>query len=455
MKLHELARRLLLFLTRDIWLMDITDAGTWKRRGIGLARNLYLSYLRFQQARCYVRASSLTTVTLISVVPVLAFAFSIAKGFGAHQDVQRGVIQPALDNWLGSEQAPELREAIDQLFLFVENTDLSSLGAMGFLTVVYAVIRLLGSIEEAFNDLWRVPSSRQLVRKFTDYMSVSIVVPLFLFISAMATSALQSGMSLQVFQGVLAWGGMGAWLLRLLALPLVWLGFALTYQVMPNTSIKFRSALRGGILGGTLWLLIHSAHVHLQVGVASYNAIYAGFSAFPIFTIWIFFSWVAVLVGASFASALQTKDEHREKVIRASLCFSDREQLALRVSSLLARRFASDRGEVGLEEVCRQLSASDAAVEVAIADLRIGGLVASTDDNGILLSKDPSRIRLHDILSCVKGPAPPAESLPMQPDALHARRAIAVFEEALQSLPSNQSLAELSSQLVELELKKA
>jgi membrane protein len=455
MKPHELARRAIRFLTQDIWLMDLTNAGTWKRRGVDLARNLYLSYLRFQQARCYVRASSLTTVTLISVVPVLAFAFSIAKGFGAHQDIQIGVLLPALDNWLGSEQAPELREAIDQLFLFVENTDLSSLGAMGFLTVVYAVIRLLGSIEEAFNDLWRVPSSRQLVRKFTDYMSVSIVVPLFLFIAAMATSALQSGTSQHFYLNVLGWGDMGAWLLRLLALPLVWLGFALTYQVMPNTSIKFRSALHGGILGGTLWLVIHSAHVHLQVGVASYNAIYAGFSAFPIFTIWIFFSWVAVLVGASFASALQTKDEHREKVIRASLCFSDRERMALRVASLLARRFASDEGELGLDEICQLLSASDTAVEVAIADLKIGGLVAETEDSDVLLSRDPARIRLYDVLSCVKGAPPPVDSLPMQPDALHARRAIANLEEGLHSLPSNLSLAVFSSQILALDRKKA
>ena len=175
-RIQEFLQHTITFLQKDIWLLD-TDIeeekpNPWRLRGLWFSRIFYLTYRRFQQARCVIRASSLTTVTVISVVPVLAFAFAIGKGFGFHGNLQADLIEPTLGRWLGMENAPELKKAVDQLFLFVENTDLSRLGTLGFITVAYSVLRLLSSVEESFNDLWQIRSARTVARKVSDYLSV-------------------------------------------------------------------------------------------------------------------------------------------------------------------------------------------------------------------------------------------------------------------------------------------
>ena len=161
------------FFTHDIW-MRMSLVGS---RKIWFAQILYLSALRFVRVRCTICASSLTTVTMISIVPVMAFLFSVAKGFGGYQKLHTEVIVPGVDQWFGAADVPELRKAIDYLLLFVEETDLSNLGVVGFVTVCYALIRLLGAVETTFNDLWRINSSRPVVRKIADYLIVSVVVP--------------------------------------------------------------------------------------------------------------------------------------------------------------------------------------------------------------------------------------------------------------------------------------
>ena len=194
MNIQEQIQRMLAYLSRDVWLLNLTEGkmGPWQRRLAWLARMLYLGVVRFRFARCGIRASSLTTVTIISVVPVLAFAFSISKGLGAYQKLQTDVIVPGLNRWLMQENAPELRSAVDQIFLFVEETDVSNLGIIGLLTVAYAVIRLLGSVESAFNDLWGIKESRTIARKIADYLSVTVIVPIILFVATTASTVLVS-----------------------------------------------------------------------------------------------------------------------------------------------------------------------------------------------------------------------------------------------------------------------
>ena len=235
MTLQQRIRQLLNYLSRDVWLLNLSEGemGKWHRRVAWMSRMLYLSVLRFQFARCGIRASQLTTVTIISVVPVLAFAFAIAKGLGAYQKLQNEVILPGLDSWLIADQAPELRQAVDQIFLFVEDTDLSNLGMIGLLTVAYAVIRLLGSVEDAFNDLWGIKSARSITRKIADYLSVTVIVPLILFCRHNRSDIFEVGV-------IFAVGSESVILptvLTALSFPLVWAGFMVAYRFIPNTKV--------------------------------------------------------------------------------------------------------------------------------------------------------------------------------------------------------------------------
>ena len=245
---------------------------------------LYLSALRFIRVRCSVCASSLTTVTMISIVPVLAFFFSVAKGFGGYQKLHSEVIVPGIDQWFGVSDAPELRKAIDYLLFFVEETDLSSLGFVGLITISYALLRLLGAVEAIFNELWNISNDRPLIRKVSDYLTVSVVVPFVLFLTAsLSTVAKSNSLSMYVSEYISWWGEGG--LIEVLAFPLLWFTFSFAYYFLPNTRVKLNAAFFGGVIGGTLWMVFHYIHILLQLGVANYNALYAGFSVFPIFMI--------------------------------------------------------------------------------------------------------------------------------------------------------------------------
>ena len=170
------------FIRRDIWLMDTSKLSGPKQKLVFTLRRLYLSVRQYKEVNCSIWAYSLTTITLISLIPILAFSFSILKGFGGHKSIHSQYLEPSLDRWLGEREAPELRSLVDQIVVFVEDTDLSSLGVAGLVVVLFAVIRLLGSVESVFNSLWKIKKSRSLVRKLTDYLGVVVTIPIALFI---------------------------------------------------------------------------------------------------------------------------------------------------------------------------------------------------------------------------------------------------------------------------------
>ncbi|MEC7987748.1 MAG: YhjD/YihY/BrkB family envelope integrity protein [Myxococcota bacterium] len=399
MFLFELFERVKRFLRHDIWV----NLHLRESRRIWFMQVLYLSILRFQVTRCMVRASSLTTVTLISIVPVLAFAFSVAKGFGAYQSLQTDIIAPSLEQWFGSQEAPELRSAIDQTFAFVEHTDLSRLGLAGLLTVLYAVIRLLSAVEEAFNDLWRIDAARNFIQKISDYLSVVVTVPIVVFIVFSMTTALKSGFVSDYINQMILWGGWGVSLVRFSTMLVLWFAFSFAYAFIPNVKVNASAAASGGLVGSLLWLLFHYSHVGMQMGVASYNALYAGFSAFPIFMLWIFFSWVAVLVGASFAAAAQTRQEHQERIIRENLGFRTREWISIRLMLHLTDQFVKQRRAIGLEQLSEELRESQIAVYTVILELKEKGFVEETKEGGAVLMRAPEMIHVLDILDSIKG----------------------------------------------------
>ena len=111
----------------------------------------------------------------------------------------------------------------------------------------------------------------------------------------------------------------------------LWSGFGMLYFLLPNTRVKFSAAWRGGILGGTVWFIIHHALLAFQVGVASYNALYAGFAAFPVLMLWVYGGWWAVIIGATFAAGQQMSEQHRRAIIGESVSLRYQELLAVRL----------------------------------------------------------------------------------------------------------------------------
>jgi membrane protein len=441
------------FFQREKWVQEIfhLDASkypVWQGRLISTMQGLLSSWLRFRESRSDIQVGALSYITFLSLVPILAFSFSIIKTMGLHKQLQDDVITPILDQWVDPVKAPELREGIEQMLLFVEGTDFASLGAIGFLTLGYAVIRLLGSAEQAMNALWGVRKSRAFMRKIADYISVAIIVPVVLIFAGTTSHWLDS---IQAFMGV--WSAIG---LRILVLFVLWTGFGLLYYLLPNTRVQLSAALRGGVLGGTVWTIIHQTLLTLQVGVASYNAIYAGFSVLPLFMLWIYGGWWAIIIGASYAAGHQMSEHHRRNFLGKSLDLRGQERLATRIMVMLGHQYSRPVTSIDLEELKDVLNEEMVVVELVLSKLEEANLVVQTKQNHVVLARSVTEVHLFTILDALKGQSdedvdnPWSKMLDEAPENTRVDSVESILEDfqmAVQQHPSNHNLQTLCSML--------
>lgn len=406
------------FLSRDIWSTELGAVPIFRRLLYRLARVAYLTGKGVEENKLLMRAGSLTFITVLSIVPLLAFAFSIAKGFGAYETLQADVIQPFLDDTLGSgagevgdggAAGKELREGIATVFAFVESTNVGSLGTFGLAILLYTVLKLLSSIERTFNDIWGVRRSRKLIRKIADYLSICVVVPVLLLTATAVSTAVHSP---EVMGAVGDRIGLGALLdvyARFSSLIAIWIGFTFVFLFMPNTQVRVRSALLGGIVGGTLWQLAQLLHVKFQVGVANYNAIYSTFAALPVFLFWLYTSWVTVLLGAEVGFAHQNEPAYGQLRRAREHDRGFLEALALRIAVRVTTRFAQDLPPVGVRQLADEVGTPEVTVEEVIEPLVAAGVLVRAEvgegDQAIVLGRDPDRVRVQEVLDIVGGGA--------------------------------------------------
>ena len=239
----------------------------------------YTVVRRFIADKCQLRAFALTYVTLLAIVPFLALIFSMSKAFGAFDPVRSIVL----------EKAVVTQEIVTKIIDIAGKTSLKTLGIVGLGFLIWTLILVLGTIERSFNDIWGIKRSRNIFRKFTDYLGVILICPI-LALCATGVNAFLSNSGL---------------VLRMAPYLSMWLVFTFIYMFMPNTKVKFSSALTAGIIGGTLWQFAQWGYIHFQIGVSRYSIIYGTFASIPVFLIWLHISWLIVLLGAEISFVYQ------------------------------------------------------------------------------------------------------------------------------------------------------
>jgi len=334
------------FLRRDVWEFEV---GELSRVRAFLLRQVQVAVLvgrDFYADRCMLRASALTYTTLLSIIPLLALMFSLLKGLGVQNTLEPIILEKIA---IGSEQI------VTEIIRYINNTNVGRLGAIGLVALVVTVLTLLSNIEATFNHIWGVGETRSLFRRFADYSSVLIFGPIFLLAAISMTTTLES----QAFVKKLlemAYVGQGIFLLfKVLPFVAMWAAFTFLYIFMPNIRVGFRSALIGGIFGGTLWQLAQWAYLYFQVGVARYNAIYGTMAALPIFMVWIYVSWMIVLLGLEVTYACQNLRHIRREIRGESVNFASRELVALTVLLAVAEAFHRGTRPWRLEEISEEL----------------------------------------------------------------------------------------------------
>lgn len=276
-------------------------------------RVFIVSGIDFIEDKCALRASALTYYSILSLVPVLALLFGIAKGFGLDEDLRQNIMESTSQN----------QEIFLYLFNFADNTLQNTKGGLvagiGILLLLYTILRTISLIEESFNAIWRVKQDRSLLRKFTDYLSIMLLAPFILVFSSSVTVFLSTNLMtvaeqvglISIVGPVLNFG------LQMLPVFLMWLLFLAIYMIMPNKKVNFKSALFAAIIAGSAYQGVEWIYITFQVGVSKYNGIYGSFAALPLFLIWLQMSWTIVLFGAELSFAYDSMDElvmeHRKK----------------------------------------------------------------------------------------------------------------------------------------------
>ncbi len=442
--------RLQRFLSEDIWRSEWRDATAPVALGIHLLRLFSIAGRGFVEHRQGIRAAALTYYSVLSMVPTLAFAFALAKGFGAYERLESEVLRPFIERTFGGGEAVEpagvtdLRDAIEQVLHLVTETDVSRLGGVGLAVMLFTVVKLLSHVEAALNSTFGVRRARSLVRKFADYTAMATIVPVLALAATAVGAAGGSEWLTDLVRNRLELGALLDVLIGVAPFSILTVVFALLITVLPNTRVRLRSALIGGAVSALLWVVIQRVYVGAQVGVASYNALYAGFAAIPLFLVWTWLSWMVVLSGAEFAHADQNHRAYGAMRLARPGSQVELERTGLRILLRLAARFREGGLPWSLGGLMLELEEPQERLSQALELLRAGGLVASVEldeDEGWLPTAAPSTLRIETVRRAMRGPGVDQEQWSGVDGVLLEQ--LGLLDGELEALPHNLTLDEL------------
>lgn len=317
----------------EVWNKDVHSMGRSRRIIVYWVRMFTVLGQDIAHGDLNLRAMSLVYTSILSLVPLMAFAFALLKGFGVQNKMQ-----PLLMNFfapMGAKGAEMTGKVID----FVNNVKAGVLGIIGLMLLLYSVITLVRKVESAFNHVWRVREPRTFVEGFGHYLSVIMIGPLLLVGALGLTATLSSHTAVD---NIVGWAPIGVLVVafaKVLPYVLVISAFTFIYIFVPHTYVSFRAALSGAVAAGIAWELAGWVFTTLTVSSTRLTAIYSGFAILVMFMIWLYVSWLIVLLGSQLAFYVQNPELVRHGLRRNEVGGRTMERVALHVMYLVGRAY--------------------------------------------------------------------------------------------------------------------
>ena len=357
-----------------LWNINLNKVNKFQAFGIQALRIFYGTFQDLKTGLPSLRAMSLVYTTLLSIVPLLAVSFSVLKGFGAHNQ-----LEPALLSLLEplGEKGIQISH---QIISFVDNMKVGVLGSVGLLLLIFTVLSLVKKIESAFNATWNIAVTRNIIQRFSNYLSVILIGPLLLFTSAGITASFNSSGVIDKFSSIEPFGTLLLFAGELTPYILATISFTLIYLLIPNTKVRLKSALYGAVVTTILWKMIGTLFTTFIVNSTNYTAIYSSFAILIIFMIWIYVSWLIILTGASISYYHQNPDliSNKSKIIRLSCRL--REKLALTVMQLIGHSFHNNETQWSIKTLANKTRISEQALMIIMPSLLSNKLITTTGD---------------------------------------------------------------------------
>lgn len=434
------------FITKRLWQFRIKDIPFPKAMFFNAFRIFALTVRGFREDNCILRASALTFYTVLSIVPVLAMAFGIAKGFGFESVLEEELM----------ERFVFQKDALSRVFVFanelLEKTKGGVIAGVGVGILFWTVLKVLSHIERSFNKIWKVSSSRSIGRKFNDYFAVMMICPLLIivhgslsvFITVQVKTIMERIALIGIFSPIIFT------VLKLLPYALIWILLFYIYKVLPFTEIKISSAIIAGILAGTIFQTIQWIYIYFQVGVSQYNAIYGSFAALPLFMIWLQISWMIVLFGAEFSYAFENVNLYEFETEISNMSYSHKKFLYVTIVHLLTRNFSEGQPPLNEKQISEKLGIPRVFVRKSLEDLKQADLISDAQcekgtAKAYLPAHDIRKYRMWYVIKCLETSG--TENIPINSsDSVNAiKEILRKFGETLENSPENELLENIDT----------
>ena len=383
---------------RAVWSGRLAAMPAVKASVVTLARLLLVLMRDLAYGQLTLRATGLVYTTLLSLVPLLALSFSVLKAFGVHNQ-----IDPILLNFL-APLGEKSADASKSVIRFIENLNVKVLGAIGLGLLIYTVISLVEKIEESVNFIWHIAQLRSFARRFSGYLSVLLIGPVLIFSALGIASSVMAATQLRPLLAFEPIGGAVYALGQAISIFFVIGVFVFAYYFVPNTKVRLRAALTGGVAAGLLWHAANWAFAEFARMSTQYAAIYSSFAIFLLFLIWLYLNWLILLLGASIAFYSQ----HPEYLVlqqgEPRLSNRMRERVALMLMYLIGKTYQEGGPAWSLAGLAQRLCLPGYALEPVLAALEQEGLLARTgaEPPAYLPSRDIGSITLAQLLHAVR-----------------------------------------------------
>lgn len=393
--------KLLQFARRRLWPEKEPESAPLKAVFV-VARYVFALTRELAAGEISLRAMSLVYTTVLSIVPMLGFAFAVAKGLGIHRQLEpllRQFMQPI---------GPRADEFTLTIISFVDNVSGGLLASVAVGMLLLTVISMAQKVESSFNFVWRVDRPRNFGRRFSEYLSVILIGPTIMLIAAGLIASLSSE---ALIERLRAGETVASFIARIgdaLPYAMVVAAFTFLYMFIPNTRVRLRPALIGGMAAGIVW----TASGYLLAGFVETSgrlqALYSGFVVVFAAMIWLYLTWLIFLLGSQLAYYIQYPFQLRYGRRTTAIDSGSRERLSLSIMYMVASDFARPAHGWTDEGLAAALLVPRSVLEPIIADLMTGRLLSKDSEQRLIPGRDPHRIRLTDVIGTVRGDGDPA-----------------------------------------------
>jgi len=338
---------------------------------------ILLAVRGFSNDKVQLRASALTFYSLLSIVPVAAIAFAIAKGFSLDTTLRQLIIDKF------STQQEVLNWLLENATNAIEETRGGYIAGIGMIVLFWSVMSLLHHIENSFNHIWQVRTSRPWYRKFTDYITIMLIAPVFIILSS----------SLKVFIGTeLAefmtrapildfFKPLISFLFKFAPYLISWTILTILFMIMPNAKVKFVPAMISGIIAGTILQILQWLYVDLQFGITKLSAIYGSFAAVPLLILLLQSSWIVVLLGAELSFANQNFSHYELESISLNISNYQKRAMVIMILHMIIQNFSIGEKPISAETIAHTLKIPVRLARDILQDLSSAQLVSVLHEN--------------------------------------------------------------------------